>query len=259
MSIEKALQEYIETQALSEKELSGIPSASRPGWESVKREAKDAVPSKFRALQLQIERGSTSIGVAGDPASVKDFVDLADKRQDTVIVTRDDLYRTIAERLMPHIGGSNQFGPAQFNLMLTIFRGLVTDMGIQVLVAPKFRDTVTVHDTHELTGVVKGLVEESIGDALVVRFLRDEVTRQVIKKQTVGDKLFVVVIDGDHQTMDSLSAKSLAIKVSPPVTGENVTEVFDELLGRGKKNETIQQQPQTKKKQKNKKEEENEQ
>lgn len=256
MSIEKALQEYVATQEMADKDLNGIPSSTRAGWMGVKQEAKDALPGKFKSLQRELELGSIAIGVSGDAATVQDFVSESNKRSDTVTLSRDALYGTIAERLMPLFGETKQFGPAQFNMMITIFRGLVADMGIQVLIQPQFRDVVVVNDAHQLTGIVRGLIEDAVGDALVVHFLRGEITRRVIDKKVTGEKIFVVVVDGDHQTMESLSSKSLAIKVSPPVTGENVTEVFEKLLGHGKHVETIEQQP-TKKQKKQKKEEAN--
>lgn len=257
MSIEKALQDYLTTNEVAEKDLNGIPSSSRPGWEGLKREARDSMATKFLALQRELELGATSIGIAGDDHSVQEFVKFAEERSDTVSVSRNALYATIAARVYPHIGETKQFGPSQFNIMLQIFRGMVTDMGLSVRIAPQFKDVVCVNDTYELSGLVQTLIEDAVGDVLVVRFLRSEFTRKAIEKRVSGEKVFVVVVDGDHQTMESLSAKSLAYKVSPPVTGESVSEVFDKLLGRTQNVETIEQQPQTKKQKKQKKEESN--
>lgn len=255
MSIQEAIQTYIETQEIAEKDLNGIPSSSRPGWEGVKREALQKLPNLFLQLDSELENGSTVIGLSGDPQSIQDFVSLAEERKDTIVVNRDALYATIAERVMPLIGGSKQFGPAQFNFMQGIFRGVVADLGLTSRIPLIFKDVVTVADAHELTGVVRQMVEETMGDALVVKFLRNEIAKKAIAKKVSGEKIFVVVVDGDPQTMGALGASTIVFKVSPPVSGEGVTEVFEGLLGNSKKNETIEQQPQTKKQKKSKKEE----
>lgn len=246
MSIELALKQYIETQEVAEKDLNGIPSATRPGWEGTKREAQQNLPGLFSKLERELENETTVIGLAGDVQSVKDFTDIADQRPDTIVVNRDALYATIAERVEPLLGGSKQFGPSQFNFMVKIFRGVVADLGLTLRTSPQFKDVVVANDAHELTGIIRQSIEDSIGDALVVKFLRNEITKRAVEKKVSGEKVFVVVVDGDPQTMGALGSKSIALKVSPPVSGENVAEVFEKLLGNGK-SETIEQQPQNKK------------
>lgn len=252
MSFQESFKNLKEMQELANLDLNGTPSASRPGWESRKREAQLKLPEAFTRFLGETKANTTVLTIAGDTETTNEFVKIASGRQDTVVLNRDDVYFELAKGVFPQIGASGQFGIHNFYSFMRELNSVAADIGLTIQRQPSLKPTFVVKDLEHLAAHVRDIIEETFGPTLAQRFLQVKAARALMGKSPQSDKVFVVLTGGDSKFAESLGSKAVTLTLEPPVTEENVAEAYAAL-----KQQPVQK-TKNKQKQNNKKDESNE-
>lgn len=231
--IEAALTRYTETKALADSNLEEVPRNVRPGRESQKREAQEALEGLRDAYGEALRKVTFGISVTG-PGSAN-FAQKAVEEAEVIVVAADALYRRIADRVAPTIG-NGEFGVSQYSAVIQEMRTIGGEMNVVSMPSPRWAEPVNVGGYDGLLRHITGMVDSSVGTDLTALFVTREILDQALKagvnRNTVPVVLTGLTEGAEPAFLTKAFAKGRNAVVrtkEEAVTTEYVLEVFNNI------------------------------
>jgi hypothetical protein len=231
--LEAALTKYAEAKALAESNLEEVPRNVRPGRESQKREAAEALEGLRDTYGEALRKVTFGISVNGP--GTETFVQKAVEEAEVIVVAADALYRRIADRVAPTIG-NGEFGVSQYSAVIQEMRTIGGEMNVVSMPSPRWSEPVNVGDYNGLLKHITGMVDSSVGTDLTALFVNRQILDSALKAG-VNRNTVPVVITGLTQgaepqflTKAFQPGRNAVVRTTEEaITTEYVLEVFNNI------------------------------
>lgn len=180
---------------LSTADLQGWPSPTRPGIEIAKRQATDDLVKLKKEYSSTFKATAKAMFLTGTLENQKEFAEIAEVEGDTITVDGTALYKRIATKIMPTIGGDKQFGVTQSYIFLLEIQDIMRELGIEEWVAPVNTKPSTVSNEEDMHLLTVHLIQQFGGIRILAGYLEKLAIDKAIDKR-YNKSVVPVVITG---------------------------------------------------------------
>ncbi len=221
-SILEQLRVYRET---LERDPDEVPARTRPGFENLRREAKDGIKGLTKEYGDKLYASSICFYPNGPEEKVTEFVAVAQQEAPSMIaVNARDLYTRLANSIWPSMEYKGQFTMDCYSSLVRELRYVAMDLDVAEIKPPRYGEPFACSKFSELVEYVTKLVREAMGDDLNKLYLRKQIVDCAIENKLTS-ALPIILIGA---APDEAKALGEEFTIFAPVPISSTTEITPE-------------------------------
>lgn len=215
-TLENILTEYKRAEEVSKRNLDTVSPSTRPAHEAAVRKAKSELPQLRVEYLTAISKSAYGFFVDGDQAKVDKFVEIA-RENGAFLVDADAIFRELAKRVQPSLGGRKEFSVTQVSLLDYALRELVEATGYEgKLNRISISEVRVTSNEEQLVKYIRELVARTNGSTPSAVYAQSEIVRQAFEAGFTKRNLVVVVKNAtqlDRAALHGLFTKTTRVDV----------------------------------------------
>lgn len=173
------------------------PRAARPAFEIRKRQAETKIQALTDEYQGVLFQDAVGIFIIGSPKKSAEFAAVAEKVAKTLTCDVDEVYKFLAAQIEPLLGASREFQGLHLTVLIQSIKAvaIASAMRAKSLTAPVLKDSRVVPTTEALVAFIKSMIQEAMGNDLMVAYLGKSVSNRALKLSYAESPAKIVVVN----------------------------------------------------------------
>lgn len=229
--LETILKAIDRAQSFIDKDLDTVHPNARPGFYAARNEAKEKMKSLIEEFSQECQAHWGAIFVGG--GQVDNYIELAQKEGDLIVVDASALYRQIAQEVEETMGDTRVFGPSQMAVLLSAVRSIGVELDVVAMDTVKYMGDEALHGTDAVVAHVRKTIRASLEDSFNILFLRKQIIDAAIKGRYTSSIVPIAVtgISGtdEQEGLSAMFRHNISIRPNKKMSTDYVIDTFKRL------------------------------
>lgn len=204
-------------------DLETVPWQTRASITNMKKEAEEKVKGLKADYFRRVRSNTLGLFVFGEPDRVKAFTEIAAEEAGVVAIDGGLIFDRLADSIEPTLGASREFGPAQYQRLISGLQEVKSELDIRSMIMPQLDSLTAINSRAELVRYIRGLVTKAVGDDLTRLFVDQQINRLAVGSEFAGSVFPVAVTGLDRDEVAALVplfTNSISVEVGTSKDGE---------------------------------------
>jgi hypothetical protein len=233
MEVKKLLEQITADELAVAEDLGGWDPRTVIGKQMAKRQAEDRLGGLRAEYKKAVAEAAVGIVLEGSVETQADFAALAEDEASTITVNANEMYLTIAKKVLPSLGRDQLFTATQSGLMFEAIEEIATNVEAPLaLTAPIGTPPFShVFSEQECANLIRSVIRKAIGESLNALYLEKQVVEKALSVRYNSNVVPVVITNAVPEEVDGLvkalfAGRNFPVKLTGNITKDSVLKTL---------------------------------